>query len=197
MIDVNISQLVPGFIMEDKNGYALAKAIEIAMQGLCEAVQQGIDNIIDPDKMPEWRLDEIAWEMGGLYDYNASIDEKRIWIKEAVPLYASYGTVTAIEKYLKGYFNEAEVEEAWQYNADAYHFRITVSGDMTDEKMRIAENAAKTLKNVRSVMDDISVGKIAGVQIGIETDYFHVDFSTYPVAGNSLFAGIWPEQTLY
>lgn len=196
MITVDIGRLVPNFILRDKNGAALAKAIEKAMQTMCEAVQAGIDTIIDPDKMPEWRLDEMAWEMGGLYDYNATIEEKRVWIKEAVPLYASYGTAAAIEKYLRGYFPEAEVEEAWQYDGDPFHFRITVRGDMTDTKMRIAQTAAETIKNVRSVMDDISIGNFAGIEIHIGTDYVVSTLASYPLASESLLSGTWPGQTL-
>lgn len=194
MITPEIERLVPGFILKDANGYALAKAIETGMQVLCEAIQGGIDTILDPDKMPEWRLDEMAWEMGGLYDYNATIEEKRVWIKEAVPLYASYGTAIAIEKYLKGYFDEAEVEEGAQYGADPFHFRITVRGDLTDAKMRIAQAAAKTLKNVRSVLDDVSIGNVAGIAIHAETDAMTAQ---YAMAGNNLLCGIWPGQTLY
>lgn len=196
MTELDIARMVPQFILQDKNGFALAKAIETGLSAFMTAVQDGVSTILDPDKMPEWRLDEMAWEMGGLYDYNATVEEKRVWIKEAVPLYESYGTATAIEKYLKGYFHDAEVEENWQYNGQPYHFRVTVNGEMTDTKMRIAQKAAETLKNVRSVMDNISIGKIAGIEMRVETDYFHVDYAQYPKTG-TLLSGLWPGQTLH
>lgn len=196
MTEFGIERLVPQFILQDKNGYALAKAIEAGIALFIEAVETGVETITDPEKMPEWRLDEMAWEMGGLYDYNASKAEKRVWIQEAVPLYASYGTAAAIEKYLKGYFEEAEVEEWPQYSGQAFHFRVTVRGEMTDEKMRIAQKAAQTLKNVRSVMDDISIGKIAGIQIRVERDYYSIPMASIPKAGGSLKAGVWPGQTI-
>ena len=77
MIDFSIMQLFPDFLLADKNGFAMAKAIEKALQIMCDTVQTGVDTVQNVDKMPEWRLDEMAWELGCLYDYNASIDAKR------------------------------------------------------------------------------------------------------------------------
>ena len=76
MIDFTIHQLFPDFILADKNGYAMAKAIERALQIMCSTIQTGVDNLQDIDKMPEWRLDEMAWELGCLYDHNANIETK-------------------------------------------------------------------------------------------------------------------------
>ena len=61
MINFSIHQLFPDFILEDKNGFAMAKAIEKMLQIMCDTVRNGVDTVKDVEKMPEWRLDELAW----------------------------------------------------------------------------------------------------------------------------------------
>ena len=82
----NVERLIPRAMLRDKDGYALAKAIERAFEIVDEAVQTGIDIIQDPEKMPEWRLDELAQELGCLYDYSAPVEKKRYWVRNATEL---------------------------------------------------------------------------------------------------------------
>ena len=120
MMELSIENLFPQFLLNDKNGYALAKAIEKALEIVCEKAQTGVNTVLDVEAMPEWRLDEMAWELGCLYDYTATLDQKRKWIRESTPLYAAYGTVQAIYNYLQGMFNETTVEECWEYGGDPF-----------------------------------------------------------------------------
>ena len=92
MIEFDISSLIPKFIMQDKNGFALAKAIERGVQMFNEIIQDSIDCILDVDKMPEWRLDELAQEYNILYDYTADVETKRKWIAKAGWYASMYGT---------------------------------------------------------------------------------------------------------
>lgn len=169
MIEVDMSRLLPGFLLRDGNGAAMAKALETGMRMFCRVVEDGIRITLNVEKMPEWRLDEMAWELGCLYDFNADIENKRVWIRDAVPLYASYGTVAAIYKHLGGYFDDVEVEEHWQYGGEPYHFRITVGGEWTNEKEQWAKNAVGRTKNVRSILDDLSIGSRGTVKVAGET----------------------------
>ena len=74
MINFNVADVFPRFILNDTNGYAMAKAIEAALKYFLAKCQEGLDTLQDVDKMPEWRLDECAWESNCLYDYNADVD---------------------------------------------------------------------------------------------------------------------------
>ena len=56
MIDFNVTQHVPKFILRDKNGYALAKAIEAGMRIMNDTAQDGLDCVTNIDTMPEWTL---------------------------------------------------------------------------------------------------------------------------------------------
>ena len=184
MIEIDIRQLMPRFLMDDKNGRAMAKAIERAMILTDEVIQAGLDTLLDVEKMPEWRLDEMAREYNVLYDFAADAEAKRAWIRDAFPMYRVYGTPEAIYQYLRGVFDEVEVEEWWQYGAAAYHFRVIVAGEWTDAKEAWARYAIRVASNIRSVLDDISVGTAGGAVVRAESAKAFKFY--YPLAGDEL-----------
>lgn len=153
---VDISRLVPRYIYADRNGYALAKAIERALQYVVDKVEDGIAALQDPDTMPEWALDRLAEEYNILYDYTAPVESKRDWIKNAVNYYSIYGTPAAIIAYLGGVFDSIIVREWWEYNGEPFHFDVTLTGEWSDEANAWATKAVNTVKNVRSVLDNIN-----------------------------------------
>lgn len=194
MIDFTIHQLFPDFILADKNGYAMAKAIERALQIMCSTIQTGVDNLQDIDKMPEWRLDEMAWELGCLYDHNANIETKRRWIKDATPLYSALGTPQAIYNFLEGFFDQVELEEHWQYPGEPFHFRVTVSGEWNDANEAWLRRAIEASKNVRSVLDDIALG--SGTTIIVSGEGGVLARYGPPLTGDGLYAGTYPEESI-
>lgn len=153
--DIHIERWLPNFILADKNGYAMAKAIECGLQMMNTAIQEGFQNLSDPDWMPEWALDEKAWEYNLVYDYTAPIETKRGWIKDAYEIATLGGTAAGIVRYLTPYFDNARVEQWWEYSGDPYHFRVVIAGERTDEKDAWAQAAIAQIQNVRSVCDNI------------------------------------------
>lgn len=151
--DIHIERWVPDFILHDKNGYALAKAIEAGLNAMNTAVQEGVTNLLNVDGMPEWALDEKAWEYNIIYDNSAPVAVKRSWVKNAFGAHALYGTVAGIIQYLKPYFDDAKVEEGWEYGASPYHFRVVLASERTTENDAWAHKAINQVKNVRSVLD--------------------------------------------
>ena len=158
MIAFAIERLIPQFLLNDPNGLAVAKAIETALILANEIIQDGLDTLQNPKTMPEWRLDEMAWELGCLYDYTGTLEQKRRWITESTPLFSAYGTIRAIYNYLQGVFEEIDVEEFWEYGGDPFHFRVTVGGEWTAEKETWVNKAIANTKNVRSILDSVAVG---------------------------------------
>jgi len=186
-ITFKIERLVPAFLLRDKNGYALAKAIERAFQLVAEGAQYGIDIIQDPYKMPEWRLDELAGELGCLYDYNGSIESKRYWVINAIKLYTVYGTPQAIYNFLEGMFSNVEVEEFWQYGGEPFHFRVIISDSgYVADRVLWAQKAINAVKNVRSVLDGVTVDASGEIVVTADTDYFYIP---YLHAANDEFTG--------
>ena len=155
MFTFQVERYVPKFLLNDKNGYALAKAIEAAMQIVNDTIYDGLNNVFDYDTMPEWRLDELAWEYDLVYDFGADTDTKRQWIKNAVRFYRIHGTPAGIIQYLQAKFDSVVLEEYWQYSGDPYHFRVIVDGEWTDENDEWAKKSVAMVKNVRSVLDNI------------------------------------------
>ena len=192
MFTFDVTRHVPRFILQDKNGYAVAKAIEAAVQIMNDTIRQGVDCIDNYDTMPEWRLDELAWETNCLYDYNADIATKRQWIKNAIPLYRLFGTPQAVYQYIGSYFGAVDLEENWQYGGEAYHFRVTVEGDWTPENEAWARKAIGTAKNVRSVLDSLRIG--SKCHIGITAEGEVLARFAYPLTGAENWAGRWPQE---
>ena len=151
----DIGRLVPKFIMQDKNGYAIAKAMEAGLNFFLQKCQEGLDTLQNVDKMPEWRLDEMAWELNCLYDYEADISIKREWIRNAYKNYRIHGTAEGVRQYLKIYFGESSIEEFWQFGGDPGQFNVTVTGLRTDENEAWIRKATAKAKNVRSELNNI------------------------------------------
>lgn len=176
-MNCNIERLLPRFILSDKNGYAIAKAIEHIFQRVADAAVRGVEIIQDPQKMPEWRLDELANELGCLYDFNGTIEQKRYWIENATYLYTVYGTPQAIYNFLEGYFQNVQVEEFWEYGGEPFHFRVTVSGESYDaKKIAWAQKAIENVKNVRSVLDAVAIDSSSEITVSLETDCLEVPY---------------------
>ena len=155
MFDFDITKFLPHFIINDKNGFAIAKAIEKGMQIMNDKVRQGVDIVIDCNAMPEWRLDELAWEYNIPYDYTVDIEVKRDWIRNVYSLSRLYGTPEGIIQYMAPYFDGAALQEAWEYDADPFHFRLVFPNEWSQDKINWATTAINTVKNVRSVLDDL------------------------------------------
>lgn len=153
MFIFDVTKFLPSFILKDTNGRALAKAIEAGVQIMNNVISDGVKRLNDVDGMPEWRLDEMAWEYNIPYDYKADIDIKREWVRNVQRLARLYGTPEGIQQYMQGYFDTATVEEAWEYNGDPFHFRVIFPDSWTPEKVSWATTAINTVKNVRSVLD--------------------------------------------
>lgn len=194
MFVFNAEDWVPKFILRDRNGYAIAKAIEAGMRIMNDTIARGVAYVTDYDEMPEWRLDELAWEYGCVYDFNAPVKAKRRWIKNAAPMYRLYGTRQAICFYIGGYFDGVEVEENWQYGGEPYHFRVTADGAWTEENVEWVKRAIAKTKNVRSVLDGLRSGGRceAGIQVEAAAE---VRFQ-FPTPGPEKWAGQRPWPTV-
>ncbi len=165
MIRVDIERLVPRFILRDKNGYALARAIEAALSALNETVADGVKTLSDYDAMPEWRLDELAWETGCLYDYNADIETKRETIRNSLRIWRTIGTKGAVQTAVRALFPDGEVIEWFEYGGAPYAFRVILNAEpRAGDDARLAElrRSVEFYKNVRSTLDGIEYVRRAG-----------------------------------
>lgn len=155
MLSFDITRHVPKFILNDKNGYAIAKAIEAGLRYMNKKVQEGVDCITNIDTMPEWRLDELAREYNIYYDFSQEIEIKRRWIKEAVKTYAMYGTPGLLRNMIAATFGDGEVFEWFDYDGKPYHFKVSTESILDENKYAAFYDLIQHVKNVRSVFDSI------------------------------------------
>lgn len=157
MMNVAIERLVPRFIMRDKNGYAMAKAIEKCVQIVTEAAENAMATFGDVDRMPSWRLDELAREWNLIYDFNAYITDKRRWVKNAWSSARYLGTPEAVAQHVGQMYMHVEVQEWWEYDGEPWHYRLIV--DPMDAMIKpipgIVEDTAVRAGNCRCVFDGV------------------------------------------
>ena len=156
MIDFNVTQHVPKFILRDKNGYALAKAIEAGMRIMNDTAQDGLDCVTNIDTMPEWRLDELADEYGILYDSFQSVETKRRWVANALDSYKRYGTPAMLLEYIRAAFDNVRLEEWNSYDGYSYHYRLVIDGEYDTAAAKLINKAIAVVGNVRSTCDGIT-----------------------------------------
>ena len=156
-MNIDITKMVPKFLLRDRNGYAMAKAIEAAMVYFMQRVEEGVDTVTRPEKMPEWRLDEMAWETGCMYGYDAGLEAKRNWIKNAGAYSRLLGTPEGLLQYIRGYIPSARVEEWFQYGGLPYHFRLALPDKLTQQRFEFILRAVEYAKNVRSALDTMNL----------------------------------------
>lgn len=153
--NLEMTQLFPKYILNDHNGYALAMAFRAGLKYFLEKSQEGLDILKNVDKMPEWRLNELAWEYNCLYDYEADISVKREWIRNAYRAYKIHGTPEGVRQYLKIYFGESSIDELFNTPDGAFLFDVNVTGIRTEKSEEWIRKAVKKAKNVRSGMRNI------------------------------------------
>lgn len=155
---IDITNLVPNFILGDKNGWALAKALEKLYEIVHEKAQEGIDAAINIDKMPEWRLDEVAVEENVFwYSFDAPVDVKREMIKNAGRNYALLGTKTGTENAIKDYCGDARVEEWFEYGGEPGYFRIHSRSSEAAENANALARSVEEVKRLSAVLDGIYI----------------------------------------
>ena len=182
---------VPKFILEDRNGYALARTMDVLATRLCRDIEAANVCLTDPEKMPEWALDEYAYGHGmAWYDRTADIEVKRRWVMEAYTMRYCIGTKDAIRHLLLGFYDSCDVEENWEYGGKPYHFRVMVSGAWDQRGDAWTRKVLDATKNLRSVLDELSVGSTARIEVHAQGEI--TALVRFPLCGEML-CGEWPE----
>lgn len=190
-IEHGVLDCVPKFILDDRNGYALAKTIDTLVSRLCKDIEEADAYLTDPNQMPEWALDEYAYGFGLVwYDKTADIETKRRWVLDAHKMRHCIGTKDAILHLLLGIYDNCDVEENWQYGGEPYHFRVTVSGAWDAKGDTWTRKVVDAVKNLRSTMDELSVGSTAKIEVQAASEV--TALIRFPLCGEML-CGQWPE----
>ena len=152
---------IPRFILADRNGKAMGKAIESAMNYMNEAIQGGVDCLLSVEDMPEWRLDELAWEYNLYYDLKYPVAQKRQIVANAFTDSRIYGTKKSILNTLASISPagaEITISEWHSYSGDPYHFKVAIVGESGSDvpDAEDVEAIVNRIKNVRSYCDEVT-----------------------------------------
>lgn len=159
MLDFNVVRWAPKFILRDKNGWAVAKAIEAALRLANSAIEDGVRCITDYDYMPEWRLDEVAWELGIFYDYAADIETKRATVKAGAAVYRLLGTKAGVLQALRAGYEHFDMQEWFDYGGEPHHFRVELTNEGGYDFGTLGEidRIVAYTKRLSSVFDELIV----------------------------------------
>lgn len=135
--EVNILELLPEWVQEDKDVKALSLGVnEEAREAFREALLLSRWDKID--ELSSEHLDALAKELNiPWYRTNSDIEVKRRIIKNSDLVHKILGTKAAVEMVVQDYFNEGEVREWFEYGGDPYHFRV-----VSKNSIAVEENAA-------------------------------------------------------
>jgi len=168
--ELDLLQFIPVFMREDTTSKGLAYAIQRQLNNVISAIAntQIYANI---DIIDEGILDELAWQFNcGWYDSNASVDIKRQLIKAALVAHKTRGTAYAVEEVVKSYFDDATVVEWFEYGGDPYTFKVIVKNGVDTDLVDRFTMAVNSVKNIRSVMDELIVGLTCADDLFCDTD---------------------------
>lgn len=157
--NVKIEALLPGFMRDGPDIVALASAVNKSMRRIY-ATAQLLTTWDKIDELPEDVLDRLAEDLDiDWYDYGASIETKRLLVKQSDIVHAKKGTVAAVESVIRAYFGDEKLLEWYEYGGEPHHFKV-----FTTEPSMVAENYEKFLsmlervKRKSSKLDSILIG---------------------------------------
>lgn len=156
--DSQITDILPDNIKRDPIVIAISYAISNVIKKIVNyADKSGIYASIDI--LDEDILDLLAVELRSKY-YGAwlSLEEKRTIIKRTLLWYCRAGTLSAVQELVDFVFQDAHIEEWFQYGADAFLFQLIVnviSQDISLDRYIDFIRALYEVKNTRSHLDKV------------------------------------------
>lgn len=144
--DVDILELLPGWMQEDASIKALAVGTNAKAQKVYDLL--GIltrwDHI---NTLAEEYLDVLAKELNiPWYRTDADIEVKRKVVLNSDLVHKILGTKKAVEMVVNDYFEEGEVREWFEYGGEPYHFRV-----VSENSESVEANATMFLQLLNTV----------------------------------------------
>lgn len=168
--NVTMLDLLPSTMRNDPDAIAASQAIAPDYWRL----RQLADKVIiasNVDSLAEDWLDELANDLHvDFYNSRLPIEQKRQLVKQSSLMHQRKGTPWAVEELVRIVFGVGHVEEWFEYGGEPYHFRVYSSNHLaTPEDARKFKIALESVKNLRSVLDEILILRTWGEVI--ERDY--------------------------
>lgn len=159
--ELKLMEFLPAWMRTDENAKALAYAVEKQLERL---VSQFSALVIYAaiDTQSDAILDELGWQFNvPEYSSDLPIATKRALIKSAILTHKQRGTVAAVERIVSDIFGDGWVEEWFEYDGDAYHFRVHTSNvSAGDQEAAYFESVVASSQNVRSYLEAVIIESV-------------------------------------
>ena len=148
--------------MEDKHIRKITEVIDAALKDIYpETAYPTLISRID--ELDSDTIDSLAWQWHvDFYDEDLSLEVRRELVKKSIDYHRHMGTNYAVDGVIKTCFQNAEIQENWEYGGNPYCFKvITIHAGIPDEDElgRIVQ-AINSVKNTRSSLDGLGFQRI-------------------------------------
>lgn len=110
------------------------------------------------DELGSELIDHLAVQLHvDFYDETLSLDKRRQLVKNSIRWHMRKGTPSVIRELLGTVYDNAIIEEWFNYGGQPYHFRVTIQAEQSPDAAKIAylTKAIEMTKNVRSWLDTV------------------------------------------
>lgn len=156
--EIQLTNLLPVWMQDDTTAAGMAYAVEKQLKAVAAEISLvGVYARIPT--MGESLLDELAWGLNiPEYRGDYELDVKRRLVQTAIQTHRLRGTKAAVEKVVTEIFGDGWVEEWFEYDGDAYKFKIHTSNiGAVDADAAAFDHAVENTKNLRSVLEEIVI----------------------------------------
>lgn len=171
--NIQLEQLLPDSLRQIPDVKALSQAISVVLQKKYQEEKQMING-----GYKDAAIDLLAWEKHvDFYDPSLSLEQKKKLVDEADEWHKRKGTPWAVEQVVSIIFQNAKVQEWFEYGGDPFRFRIETEQvfSSSDDLTRLLKLVDAT-KNKRSRLEEITIKRnVTG------STYFGGIFSGYQV----------------
>ena len=160
MGEVNLIDLIPPNLKKDPDIIAASEAVDQEYKKVIDQIDNCL-TIVGIDNAKEEVVDHIAIGANHyFYDQNLPLEIKRKLAKKAYIFHFTKGTPYAVEQLITDVFDEATVEEWFEYGGDPYYFRLQIIDRITDgKKLEQLIKAINSVKNKRSKLEVININR--------------------------------------
>lgn len=186
----NLVELLPYSLKQDDFFLAYTTAFEQQLKELYEEFYITCALLVHLNNAPADLVDFLAFEKHVDFYENLTLEEKRRFVANSIPLHRVKGTPAAIERVFKLLNIDGRLKEWFEYDGDPYHFRLSLDVSergITDELFNTFERLIRIYKNARSHIEIINV---------YLSSYSNLTFGATNLSGEAITVYPWSTTTI-
>lgn len=194
---VSVYDLLPPNLQAEPEVANAAKSIDAESHSLADAITK-LTYFNRLDSLTSEETDELAWQWHvDFYGPTLPLSQRRQLVKNSYRWHRKKGVPVAVEELLSTIFDDARVEEWWEYEGDPYHFRVkTTNPNATASQAQEFIRAVDAVKNVRSWFDGVLIdlydeGEIYFGAALQEGEFMVLDELGVPTRNETIFLMPW------